>query len=111
MNRDFYLKKISEMDLVYDIGVRPMELKRIAAKFEQQKTDLESEDFWASAIRSAMRGIRDNPLEADIRQQVSAANRVCPICSNQGIPITLMGGKNAYYCKIHKVVLPAAVEE
>jgi len=110
MDKRSYINKVGQIDMVYDIGLRQNEFNRIIAKFEQQKASFDSDDLWESAVRSAMQTIRDNPLEAEIKKMIRADNMICPICHNQGEPITLMRGKKAYFCKSHRVVLPAVVE-
>lgn len=103
-------KKILELELEYDLGLRPKEYKQAVASLEKRQASLESDEEWLAAIGSITRRMRSNPLRKDIKKQVTASVKVCPLCGNSGEPISLMRNRKAYFCKAHNVVLPDIVE-
>jgi hypothetical protein len=104
------VRKVASLDLVHDIGLRRSEIKFVCAKLEQQKANFGTDEEWLAAIDSSVASYRHDPLLAEVRRTAVAVNQACPICGIAGDPITLMGGRSAYFCKSHKVVLPALAE-
>ena len=102
--------KVVELDVAHDFGLQKNELKYVVAKLETQKVRNESDDEWAAAVESIVHSYRNDPLTAEMRRTAVAVNQICPICQITCEPITLTGSRKAWYCKAHKVVLPALAE-
>lgn len=104
-------KKVVELDIMNDIGIRSSELRKVVAKLEKRSVAFKSDQEWMSAIESTIHSIRNNPLQEDIRKNTIAINQLCPVCQNPSEPITLLNGRKAFYCKAHNAVTPAIVQE
>ena len=106
-----YSKKIQQLDYKYDIGLRRSELKEVVAKCQRTKANFSSDTEWLSALDSMLLSVRNDPLQNEIKEQVVAVSQLCPICGKQAQPITLMANRKAYYCKAHRAVSPAMINE
>lgn len=106
-----YAKKIAELDYMYDVGLQRSEYKQVIAKCTARKVKYESDDEWLAAVDSILASIRNDPLKYEIKKQAYAVSQLCPVCGNVAEPITLMKNRRAYYCKRHKAVTPAIVNE
>jgi predicted RNA-binding Zn-ribbon protein involved in translation (DUF1610 family) len=104
-------KKLAELDFMYDLGLRRSEFKTITAKLRQQKASYDTDDEWLAAVESLTNGVRNDPLKQEIKKQAYAVSQLCPVCGEVSEPITLMRNRKAYYCKKHKAVSPAIVNE
>lgn len=104
-------KKLAELDFMYDLGLRRSEFKRITAKLTQQKASYNSDDEWLAAVEALTNSLRNDPLKDEIKKQAHAVSQLCPICGSVSEPITLMRNRKAYYCKKHKAVSPAIINE
>lgn len=106
-----YSQKIAQIDLLYDIGLRRGEFKKVTAKLQQQKARFKTNDEWCAAVQSVVANIRHNPMEDEIKKSAIAVSQLCPVCQKQAEPISLMRGRKAYYCSTHRAVTPAIVNE
>ena len=106
-----YALKVATLDRTYDIGLMPSELKQVVASCSRQKIDYKTEEEWLAAVDSMVTSLRSDPLQHEIKKQVQAVSQMCPVCGKQAEPITLMRDRKAYYCKIHRAVTPAIVDE
>jgi hypothetical protein len=100
-------EKVVRLDMEHDLGLRRGEVLKIAASLARAKADYGSDEEWLSAVRSASDTLRFNPLKDEIEQERIAVSRLCPVCGKVAEPITLMRGRNAYYCRRHRAVSPA----
>ena len=106
-----YPKKLKELDYKYDIGLRKSELNEIVAKCQRTKTNHNSDQQWLNALDSMLLSVRNDPLQQEIKEKVVAVSQLCPVCGKQAQPITVMQNRKAYYCKAHRAVSPAIVNE
>jgi hypothetical protein len=111
MNIKDYGKKITDLDFKYDIGLRATEYKQIVAKHHKINANFGSESEWLLSIDSMMESIRHDPLKREMKEQALAISQMCPVCQKPSEPITLMRNRKAYYCKAHRAVSPAIVNE
>ena len=103
--------KVVSLDLDHDLGLKQKELNKIVAVLDKRKAAYASDDEWLSAIESMMENIRTNPHQEEIKQKALAVSKLCPVCGQASEPITLMKGRKAYYCKQHRAVSPAMINE
>jgi len=106
-----YALKIASLDHTHNIGLFPSELKKIVATCVRQKAEYETEEEWLAVLDSMVTSFRDDPLKQEIKKQVQAVSQMCPICGKSAEPITLMRDRKAYYCRAHRAVTPAIVNE
>jgi len=106
-----YAKKVAEIDFLYDMGLRQPEYKKITAQLSDRKVSYKTDEEWVAALSSMVDNIRHNPLQDDIRKEALAVSQLCPVCKQVSEPISLMKGRKAYYCKSHRAVTPAVVNE
>jgi len=105
-----YAKKVAQMDMLHDIGLQRNEFRKVVAKLEARKANFETDDEWGAVVDSIVTSIRTDPLSQDIQEQEVAISQLCPICKKKGEPITLMRGREAFYCAAHRAVSPAIAE-
>ncbi|GAG52410.1 unnamed protein product, partial [marine sediment metagenome] len=98
-------------DYMYDLGLRGPEYKKITAQLIKRKVSYKSDKEWVAALSSMVDNIRHNPLADDIKKEALAVSQLCPVCKQPSEPITLMRNRKAYYCKSHRAVTPAVVDE
>ena len=104
-----YKAKIIDLDIDHNLGLQAEELGIAEAKLLKAKADFETDAEWLSALESIVLSTRNDPLKQEIQRNAIALSQICPLCKNVCEPITLMSNKQAYYCKTHRVVMPAAV--
>jgi len=106
-----YAKKVAEIDFLYDLGLRLPEYKKITATLNKRRPKYGTDEEWVAALGSMVDNIRHNPLQDDIKKEALAVSQLCPVCKQASEPITLMRNRKAYYCKAHRAVTPAVVDE
>lgn len=105
------LKKIESLNRQHGFGLDSSELKKVSAALETQASGLHGEEMWLRAFELAIIGVHQNPLKADIDKKDREINKICPICQEAGVSVTLLGGRKAFFCDTHKVVQPAVVKK
>ena len=106
-----YALKIATLDKDHDLGLMPSELKKVVVSCVRQKAEYETEEEWLAVVDSLVSDLRSDPLTQEIKKQVLAVSQMCPVCGKQAEPITLMNDRKAYYCRVHRAVTPAIVNE
>ena len=112
MGHSDYRRKVIELDVAHDLGLRSKEFRSIVKKLDLCTVPLTDEEVLA-VIKNEKAVVRkDDPLKAEIKSnQVKASieRGVCPVpgCGVAGEPIELLGNKRAFYCAEHRAVIPA----
>jgi len=106
-----YSKKLMELDYLYDIGLKRSEFKQVVAKCSSSKLKFDTDEEWLAAVNSVVASVRIDPLKYEIKKHSLAVSQMCPVCGNVAEPITLMKDRKAFYCKRHRAVTPAIVDE
>src|SRR3972149_3309335 len=99
--------KLLSLDTAHNLGLQHSELDVAEAKLA--KAAFATDDEWLSALESVVLSVRNDPLKQEIQRNAIAISQICPICKNSCEPISLMSNRKAFYCRAHKVVLPAVV--
>lgn len=106
-----YASKVAEIDYLYDLGLRKNEFQKITATLAKRKSKFASDKEWCEALNSMVDNIRHNPMVDEIKKEAIAVSQLCPVCKKVAEPITLMKDRKAYYCKAHRAVTPAVIDE
>jgi hypothetical protein len=101
-------QKIIDMDMRHNVGVRYEELPTIVDKIQNIVTADHGEESWLRAMQDILYDVRMDILNIEAEKKAVAIYQKCLVCGNAAEPITLMGGRGAFYCATHRVVLPDA---
>lgn len=106
-----YSSKVESLNTQYNLGIPAAKLQKVVARLEVIKADCQDDQDWLSTISGVMFAMDKNPLTAETSNQARSINKICPLCNREGEKITLMGGREAFYCKAHRNVQPVIVEK
>lgn len=103
-------ERIIALDIKHTLGLQGPELIVAKDKLLKAKAAFETDDEWLSALEGIVLSTRNDPLKQEIQKNANAISQICPICKKACEPITLTQNKPAFYCKAHRVIMPAVVE-
>lgn len=106
MNTKDIKKKIIDLDMRYSVGIRREELPIIVDKIQAIASSAQGESSWLKAMQDIVHDARMDVLRLEANKNLTSESRKCLVCNEAAEPITLMGGRKAFYCATHRVVLP-----
>lgn len=106
-----YSKIVADVSNKLNLKLSPEEARRIVSRLELTKANFKDFPEWAEVVDNLTTSLRSDPLNHEVKTKRAAMNKVCAVCSMEGREITLMGGRKAYYCHTHRVVMPALSED
>jgi hypothetical protein len=106
MNNKELKQRIIDLDMNYNVGVQFEELSVIVDKIQSIVTAAHGDDLWLKAMQDIVKDMRMDVLRLEVGKKTTAIYQQCLVCKNTAEPITLMGGRKAFYCAAHRVVLP-----
>jgi hypothetical protein len=112
MSNRNYRQRVIALDVLHNLGLQSEEYRAIMKKLDLTTIPLTDDEVLA-VVEKEKNTIRRDPLKEEIKknQAIAATERgVCPICGVPGETIELLGGRPAFYCKVHRAVIPAVKE-
>lgn len=101
-------KRIIDLDLEHNLGLTIQEVEHIRSHLHTVKASFETQGEWAALVKSAMLAYRLDALGADAK---NTGTPTCLICQEPTELVSLGSDRQAYYCRQHRVAIPAPVEE